>query len=140
MNDVGAVDAGRQQRPAWQADQRAMPAVAIVGMAALFPGESGTTGFWRTIARGQDTIGDVPGHYWRIEDYYDPDPSAPDKTYCKRGGFLQHVTFDTLRFGLPPAAVSATDTAQLLTLLAANEVLDGVAKTQRTPLDKKRTS
>ncbi len=42
-----------------------MPRIAIVGMAAMFPGEGGTTGFWRTITRGEDTIGEVPSHYWR---------------------------------------------------------------------------
>ena len=115
------------------------PKVAIVGMAALFPGQSGTTGFWRTIARGKDAIAEVPPNYWRIEDYYDPDPAAPDKTYCKRGGFLEQVAFDTLRFGVPPSAMTATDTAQLLALLTASEVLDGVAKSQRTPIDKQRT-
>jgi acyl transferase domain-containing protein len=140
MNQDRAANAGVKQGSAWQGQSAAMPPVAIVGLAALFPGESGTTGFWRTIARGEDTITEVPAHYWRIEDYYDADPSAPDKTYCKRGGFLKNVAFDTLRFGLPPAAMTATDTAQLLALIAASEVLDGIGRTQRTALDKKRTS
>ena len=107
-----------------------MPKIAIVGMAAMFPGEGGTTGFWRTITRGEDTIGEVPSHYWRSEDYYDPDPAAPDKTYCNRGGFIDKVAFDTLKFGVPPSVMKATDTAQLLALMTASEVLDGVEKSQ----------
>ena len=116
-----------------------MPKIAIVGMAAMFPGEGGTTGFWRTITRGEDTIGEVPSHYWRSEDYYDPDPAAPDKTYCNRGGFIDKVAFDTLKFGVPPSVMKATDTAQLLALMTASEVLDGVQKSQATPIDKSRT-
>ena len=124
----------------WQEPKAEAPKVAIVGMAAMFPGETGTTGFWRTIARGEDAIGDVPPHYWRIDDYYDPDPAAPDRTYCKRGGFLGTVAFDTLRFGVPPSAMQATDTAQLLALMTAAEVLDGVGQSQATPVDRSRTS
>jgi len=118
---------------------KAAPKIAIVGMAALFPGESGTTGFWRTIARGEDAIGDVPAHYWHAEDYYDADPSAPDKTYCNRGGFIDKVAFDTLKFGVPPSVMKATDTAQLLALMTASEVLDAVEKSQAVPLDRSRT-
>ena len=64
--------------------------------------------------------------HWLIEDYFDPDPSAPDKTYCKRGGFIDPVPFDPIQFGLPPNALPATDSAQLLALIAAKQVLDEV--------------
>ncbi|HXJ40773.1 MAG TPA: beta-ketoacyl synthase N-terminal-like domain-containing protein, partial [Bryobacteraceae bacterium] len=53
-----------------------MPPIAVVGIGALFPGEAGADGFWRTIVAGKDCIGEVPPSHWLIEDYYDPDPSA----------------------------------------------------------------
>lgn len=101
----------------------AMP-VAVVGMSAIYPGGSGLAGFWRTIVSGRDAITDVPASHWLIADYYDPDPAAPDKTYCKRGGFIDPVAFDPMQFGLPPNALPATDSAQLLALIAARQALD----------------
>ncbi|HTY29442.1 MAG TPA: beta-ketoacyl synthase N-terminal-like domain-containing protein, partial [Mycobacterium sp.] len=98
--------------------------VAVVGMTAIYPGEPGLEGYWRTITGGRDAIGDVPPTHWLIEDYFDPDPKATDRTYCKRGGFIDPVLFDPVRFGLPPNALPSTDSAQLLALIAARKVLD----------------
>ena len=64
--------------------------------------------------------------HWLIDDYYDADPSVPDKTYCKRGGFIDPVPFDPVKFGIPPNALQTTDSAQILALIAAKRVLDKV--------------
>ena len=78
--------------------------IAVVGVSALFPGSVDKTGFWQDILAGRDLVGDVPPTHWLIEDYYDPDPTAPDKTYAKRGAFLPEVDFDPLSWGVPPSA------------------------------------
>jgi acyl transferase domain-containing protein len=93
--------------------------IAIVGVSALFPGSTDATGFWRDILEGRDLLTDVPAGHWLIDDYYDADPSAPDKTYARRGGFLDPVGFDALGFGVPPSTLPATDTSQLLALILA---------------------
>ena len=98
--------------------------VAVVGMTAIYPGEPGLEGYWRTITGGRDAIADVPPSHWLIEDYFDPDPKATDRTYCKRGGFIDPVLFDPVKFGLPPNALPSTDSAQLLALIAARKTLD----------------
>ena len=100
------------------------PPIAIVGMSALFPGSSELEGYWSDILRGKDMIREVPENYWLVDDYYDPDPSAPDKTYCKRGGFLDKLDFDPVAFGIPPSLLPTTDTAQLLALVMAKRVLE----------------
>ena len=84
--------------------------IAVVGVSALFPGSIDEQGFWKDILAGRDLIRDVPETHWLIEDYYDPDPSIPDKTYCKRGGFLDKLDFDPVAFGIPPRARSALET------------------------------
>ena len=38
-----------------------------------------------------------------VSAYHDPDPTAPDKIYSHRGGFIPPVAFDPLAYGLPPA-------------------------------------
>ncbi|MEV0522170.1 SDR family NAD(P)-dependent oxidoreductase [Streptomyces sp. NPDC050439] len=97
--------------------------IAVVGLSALLPGADGPAPYWRNILTGRDLIRDVPETHWRIEDYYDPDPRAADKTYAKRGAFLDPVAFDPLAFGIPPKALEATDTTQLLALVAAQQAL-----------------
>ena len=95
-------------------------------MSAIYPGETGLEGYWRTVSGGRDAITEVPPTHWLIDDYYDADPSVPDKTYCKRGGFIDPVPFDPVKFGIPPNALQTTDSAQILALIAAKQVLDKV--------------
>jgi acyl transferase domain-containing protein len=97
--------------------------IAVIGMGGIFPQAKNLREFWSNIVGGVDCITDVPETHWRIEDYYDPDPSAPDKTYCKRGGFLPYVEFDPMEFGLPPNILEVTDVSQILSLLVAKEAL-----------------
>ena len=115
---------------------RPRPPFAVVGVSALFPGSTDTTGFWRDILAGTDLIDDVPPGHWLIEDYYDPDPSAPDKTYGRRGGFLGEVDFDALGFGVPPNLMPSTDTSQLLALIVAQRVLQDAAGEQFESMDR----
>ena len=123
------MSAHRQQTP-----------IAVVGVSALFPGSTDARGFWSDILAGKDLITDVPSSHWLIEDYYDADPKALDKTYSKRGGFLPAVDFDPLEFGLPPNIVPATDTAQILALIVAQKVLDDAAQGQFSKMDRERIS
>ncbi len=112
------------------------PAVAVVGVSALFPGSTEVRGFWRDIMQGRDQIREVPPQYWLIDDYYDPDPAAPDKTYGKRGAFLDATPFDALAYGVPPNVVQQTDTSQLLGLIVAQKVLEDAAGGDFAHIDK----
>ncbi|CAL9325651.1 type I polyketide synthase [Streptomyces sp. SudanB182_2057] len=97
--------------------------VAVVGIGALLPGSHTVDEFWRNVLSGRDLMRDVPPTHWLIDDYYDPDPSTPDHTYARRGAFLDPVDFDPLAYGIPPNTLSATDTTQLLSLVAAEQAL-----------------
>jgi acyl transferase domain-containing protein len=112
----------------------------VVGISALFPGSTEVTGFWRDILEGRDLMSDVPPHYWLVDDYYSSDPSAVDKTYGRRGAFLQPVDFDPMEFGVPPALLPSTDTSQLLALVVAKRVLEDAATGQFAAVDRSRIS
>lgn len=114
--------------------------VAVVGLGAIFPGRGDTTGFWRDIFEGRDLLTDTPASHWLLEDYYDPNPLTPDRTYGRRGGFLSPVAFDPMAFGIPPAALQTTDTAQLLALVAAKMTLDDAERDSGGKVDRTRTS
>ncbi len=98
--------------------------VAIIGMASIFPQAKNLQEYWENIIQKVDCITDVPASRWHIDDYYDPDPKAPDKTYCKRGGFLPDIDFNPMEFGLPPNILEVTDISQLLGLVVAKEAIE----------------
>lgn len=97
--------------------------VAVIGVAGIFAQADSAEVYWDNILNKIDCITDVPPSRWRVEDYYDPDPMAPDKVYCKRGGFLPDIDFNPLEFGIPPNILEVTDVSQLLSLVVARDVL-----------------
>ena len=116
------------------------PPVAVVGVSALFPGSPEAESFWRNIVEGVDLLSAVPASHWRIDDYYDAAPRTPDKGYVRRGGFLPYIDFPPMDFGIPPNVVPATDTAQLLALRVAQQVLEDAADGEFPDIDRDRIS
>ncbi|MEU6483287.1 SDR family NAD(P)-dependent oxidoreductase [Streptomyces sp. NPDC046887] len=97
--------------------------IAIVGLSALYPKSSNVRDFWANVVSAADCIDDVPAGHWDVDEHYDPDPTVPDKTYSKRGGFIPDVPFNPLEFGLPPNTLEVTDVLQLLSLVVARDLL-----------------
>ena len=97
--------------------------IAVIGMASIFPNAKDLSAYWNVITNELDCITDVPSSRWNIDDYYDPDPNKPDKTYCKRGGFIPDIDFNPMDFGLPPNILEVTDVSQLLSLIVAQDAL-----------------
>ena len=97
--------------------------VAIIGMASVFADAENLEQYWENIVGGVDCIKEIPATRWAIDDYYDPDPRTPDKTYCKVGGFLPEIDFNPMEFGLPPNILEVTDASQLLGLAVARDAL-----------------
>jgi len=107
-------------------------AIAVVALGAVMPGSTDIAGFWRTLLHGRDHLTEVPPTHWLPEDYYDSDPKTPNRVHTCRGGFLPHVEFDPLTYGVPPSTLPATDVAQLLSLVVADQVLRGVRSLDTT--------
>ena len=122
-----------------RSDHKTNP-IAIIGMDCFFPKSSGLKAYWRLLFHGADAITDVPESHWSIQDYYDKDPKKADHIYCTRGGFLSPVSFDPVEFGLPPATLEATDTSQILALVAAKMALEDAGYGNGRAFDRDRTS
>jgi FkbH-like protein/FkbM family methyltransferase len=91
--------------------------IAIIGISGRFPGARDTAEFWELLSRGRSGITEVPPHRWDIRDYYDPDTEAPNKTYCKWGGFLEDIEkFDPLFFNISGKEAVFMDPQQRLFL------------------------
>ena len=103
-------------------NQTGLP-VAIIGIGCFFPRSSGLKEYWRLLFHGEDGITEVPKTHWSPDDYFDDDPNKEDHVYCKRGGFISPMSFDPAEFGIPPNSLEATDTSQLIALVAAKSAL-----------------
>jgi acyl transferase domain-containing protein/NAD(P)-dependent dehydrogenase (short-subunit alcohol dehydrogenase family) len=114
--------------------------VAIIGMGCLFPKSGDLKDYWRLLYHGQDAITDIPASHWSPSEYFHPDPKSPDRVHCKRGGFLSPISFDPSEFGIPPSSLEATDTSQLLGLLAAKMALADCGYGGGQEFDRDRTS
>lgn len=94
------------------------PGIAVIGMSGRFPEASDVEAFWQNLANGRSSVKEVPtDRGWNIDDYYDPKPQRPAKTYCRRGAFLEHVDcFDPLFFGISPLEAELMDPSERLFL------------------------
>ena len=108
------------------------PPIAIVGISCLFPKADDLHAYWANIKNGVNAITPVPeGSHWNAADYFDADPKSPDRTYARSGGFLSPVNFNPMEFGMAPKDIEATDTSQLLSMVAAQRALAGGMTTVR---------
>ncbi len=91
--------------------------IAIVGMSGRFPGAENIEKFWSNLKNGVNSIRKVPKDRWDADKYYSADVSAPDKSYCRNGGFLSNVEeFDPLFFHIPPIEAEYMDPQQRIFL------------------------
>jgi polyketide-type polyunsaturated fatty acid synthase PfaA len=113
---------------------------AIIGIGCIFANSPNSKAFFHLLTRGRSAISDPPRTHRQLSDYLDPDPKKPDHIYCNRGGFLPLVDFDPTEFGIPPSAIEATDTSQLLGLMIAKQALADAGYGAERPFDRSRTS
>ncbi|MCG8350210.1 MAG: acyltransferase domain-containing protein, partial [Chloroflexales bacterium] len=119
-------------------DLRADRAIAIVGVGAILPDAPNAPAYWQNICNKRYSIIDVPPERWSVADYFDPDPSAPDKTYSKIGSWVRGFEFDWKRFRIPPKVAAAMDQGQQWAVTIAAEALADYGYPDR-PLDTERT-
>jgi len=107
--------------------------IAIVGMAAVFPGAPDVATYWANIRSGVDAISEAPADRWDPL-YFDPDAAKArpgDRLYTRRGGFVTPPAFDALRFGVVPMAVPDIEADQLIALGTAAAAIDDAGGPER---------
>ena len=98
--------------------------IAVVGVAGRYPGSPDLDSFWRNLRAGRSCVGEVPGERWDWREYFDERRAAPDRTYCRWGGFLDGVDlFDPGFFGILPRDAVAMDPQERLFLETAWSLL-----------------
>ena len=116
-------------------------AIAIVGVGAILPDAPNAGAFWNNVKTGRYSISEVTPDRWDPALYYDGDPSAPDKTYSKIGGWVREYTWDPMKWRLPipPRVADAMDQAQKWAVACTREALEDYGYPGRS-LDLDRTA
>jgi acyl transferase domain-containing protein/NADPH:quinone reductase-like Zn-dependent oxidoreductase/NADP-dependent 3-hydroxy acid dehydrogenase YdfG/acyl carrier protein len=100
--------------------------IAIVGVGCRLPGgANGPESFWNLLRNGVDAIREIPPDRWRLEEYFDPNPTQPGKTYSKWGGFIDKIDhFDSEFFGVSAREAAHMDPQHRVFMEAAWEALE----------------
>ena len=104
--------------------------VAIIGMSGRFAGAEDINRFWDNLARGKNSIREVPEWRWNLADSAGAGHGGEAQAYWKRGGFLDDIDkFDPLFFNISPAEAEYMDPQQRLFLEESWKTLEdaGVA-------------
>ena len=116
-------------------------AIAIVGAGAILPDAANVPAFWENLKKGRYSISEVSPDRWDPALYFDADPSAPDKSYSKIGGWVREFTWDPIKWHLPipPRVVDAMDGTQKWAIACTHEALEDYGYPKR-PLNLDRTA
>ena len=103
-------------------------AIAIVGLAAQFPGASDAKEFWTLLEEGRDGVSEIPQDRWDAGSFYHPDPDTPGKMWTRRAGFIRDVSlFDAPFFGISPREAMFMDPQHRLMLETTWHALEDAA-------------
>src|SRR5438270_9872123 len=122
-------------------ENTAYRAIAIVGAGAILPDAANVAAFWKNVKESRYSITEVTPDRWDPALYYDSDPTAPDKTYSKIGGWVRDYEWDPMKWHLPvpPRVVKAMDEAQKWAIAATRQALEDYGFPNR-PLNTERTA
>ena len=126
LGDVlGLGEQASATQPASVVRPRTDEPIAIVAVSCHFPGAPDAEAFWELLSGGVDAIREVPEDRFDIDEFYDPDPATPGKTYTRFGGFLDSVDgFDPEFFGISPREAVWIEPQQRLMLETVWEGLE----------------
>jgi len=90
--------------------------IAIVGMAAWYPGARNPLELWENVLSQRVQFRRIPDERFPLSEYYDSDENAKDKTYANRVAVIDGYEFDWVGKRIPRQTYNATDTVQWLAL------------------------
>lgn len=98
--------------------------IAVVGLGCRYPGADTPRELWECVLARRRAFRRLGDQRLPLEDYHDPDPSAPNRIYSTRAALLADFEFDWAARRIPRATFRSTDTTHWLALETA---LDAVA-------------
>jgi acyl transferase domain-containing protein/NAD(P)-dependent dehydrogenase (short-subunit alcohol dehydrogenase family) len=97
--------------------------IAVIGMGCWYPGASSPRELWENILTKRRQFRRTPDNRLPLSEYYDSDPSFPDKTYVNRMAVIDGFRFDWVNKRIPKSTFESTDIVHWLALEIADKAL-----------------
>ncbi len=98
--------------------------VAIVGIACRYPDASTPAELWENVLAGRRAFRQIPDERLRLEDYWSPDPAAPDRFYARKAAVIEGFEFDRVKYKIAGSTYRTTDMTHWLALDTAARALE----------------
>ncbi|GIH67823.1 type I polyketide synthase [Sphaerimonospora thailandensis] len=116
-----------------------MSRIAIVGMACVYPDAASPRELWENALAGRRAFRRLPDVRMRLEDYWDPDPSVPDRFYSRTAAVIEGYEFDRIGYKIAGSTYRSTDLTHWLALDVAGRALADAGFAQGEGLPRERT-
>ncbi|KXK59083.1 erythronolide synthase [Micromonospora rosaria] len=85
-------------------------------MACRYPDAENPNQLWENVLTGRRAFRRLPDERMNHEDYYSPDPAAPDRFYSAKAAVLEGFEFDRVRYRIAGSTFRSTDMTHWLAL------------------------
>ncbi|WP_169944073.1 type I polyketide synthase [Microbispora sp. H11081] len=113
--------------------------IAIVGMACRYPDAASPRELWENALAGRRAFRRLPDERMRLEDYWDPDPSVPDRFYARTAAVIEGYEFDRVGYRIAGSTYRSTDLTHWLALDMAGRALADAGFPEGEGLPRERT-
>jgi enediyne polyketide synthase len=114
--------------------------IAIVGIACQYPDASTPDELWENVLAGRRAFRRIPDERLRLEDYWSPDPAAPDKFYTRKAAVIDGFEFDRVKYKIAGSTYRVTDMTHWLALDTAARALHDAGFANGDGLPRARTA
>ncbi|MFD5245135.1 SDR family NAD(P)-dependent oxidoreductase [Amycolatopsis sp. NPDC058340] len=97
--------------------------ISIVGIGLRYPDAGSPEELWENVLAGRRAFRRLPDERMNREDYYSPDPKAPDRFYAQKAAVLRDWEFDRIKYKVAGSTFRSTDTTHWLALDVAAQAL-----------------
>ncbi|MFC5827036.1 type I polyketide synthase [Nonomuraea insulae] len=116
-----------------------MSRIAIVGLACRYPDADTPRALWENAIAGRRAFRRLPDERMRHDDYWDPDPTTPDRFYAKTAAVIEGYTFDRVAHRIAGSTYRSADLTHWLALDMAGQALADAGFPRAEGLPRQRT-
>src|SRR5579859_3277268 len=113
--------------------------IAIVGIACRYPDASSPVDLWENVLAGRRAFRQIPDERLRLDDYWSPDPAAPDKFYTRKAAVIEGFEFDRVKYKIAGSTFRTTDMTHWLALDTAARAMEDAGFADADGLPKQST-